>query len=265
MRAPDIQGALREALRIGGEVTGAALHGVEAAGREVLSVAGLEPQKVRGRLAEPFPASVQHLAEDVVAAGRENRDLVIGLVRSEAEKAWHRLGDGFTQVGVLLEMLERRVRDLEAEPVAESPAAEEHAPRTAVVRVEVDEEAAPEAEAEPAPAEGLRAPEPAPEETVQPNPAKKTAAPRTGPKKTAAKKAAAKKTATPKTVAEKAAVKKPAAGNGTAKKAAAKKQAEKQPEKRPAAKKATAVPPPAASAGETQATPSAPLPGGSRD
>src|SRR5581483_8324294 len=154
MRAPDIQGALREALRIGGEVTGAALHGVEAAGREVLSVAGLEPQKVRGRLAEPFPASVQHLAEDVVAAGRENRDLVIGLVRSEAEKAWHRLGDGFTQVGVLLEMLERRVRDLEAEPVAKPPAAEEPAPRTTAVRVEVDEE--------PAPAGDLRAPEPAP-------------------------------------------------------------------------------------------------------
>jgi hypothetical protein len=109
----------------------------ESGARELLERSGVDAEELRGRVPEP----IQSLAEEVVAAGRNNSELLIGLLRSEAEKAWSRVGDGMVQVGVVLELLERQVRHLqggaedapgEPEPTAEqTPRADQAFPTPA--------------------------------------------------------------------------------------------------------------------------------------
>ena len=245
----------------------------EAGARELVELSGLDPEQLRAKV----PASVQSLAEEVVGAGRNNSELLVGLVRSEAEKAWNRLGDGMVQVGVVLELLERQVRALqggedEAAPAAEPKAQPEpesgheskpgpkpasraeqafpgRAPRPVRVVVDPEDGAASAAAAAAARrraavpgmrkvAEGRSAAAPTrPTEAAEPAPARKTAA-----KKTAAKKTTAKKTAAKKSVAEQAAPKQAAPRKtAVAKKAAAKQASEDgAPAKKAAARKAPA-------------------------
>ena len=102
---------LRECLRIGTAVTQTALRRTEEAARQALTAAGVDPDKARRTVVESVPQPV-----------REGAELAVGLVRSEAEKAWSRLGDGATQVGVVLETLERWMRDLDGTRGGGTPA-----------------------------------------------------------------------------------------------------------------------------------------------
>ena len=95
----------------------------ESGARELLERSGVDPEELRSRVPEP----VQSLAEEVVAVGRNNSELLLGLIRSEAEKAWSRVGDGMVQVGVVLELLERQVRHLQGGDDEDAPAADEPA------------------------------------------------------------------------------------------------------------------------------------------
>lgn len=45
-----------------------------------------------GEAAPPPPAGVQDLAEDLIATGRDNREAVAAMVRSEVDRAVHRMG-----------------------------------------------------------------------------------------------------------------------------------------------------------------------------
>ncbi|MFJ6216079.1 hypothetical protein ACIQGZ_22500 [Streptomyces sp. NPDC092296] len=98
--------------------------------RDLLDRGGVDVQALQRALTEQVPASarsLQSVADDVVAAGRTGRDLVVGLVRSEAERTvqlagW--VGDQVVKTGVLLELLERKLREVEESGAA----AEEEAP-----------------------------------------------------------------------------------------------------------------------------------------
>jgi hypothetical protein len=174
-----LRDALRTCLQIAGGLTEATRQRAVAAARELLDQAGVDIDTVQRRVSERIPVEVQSLADELVSAGKANRDLLIGLVREEADRAKERVGrlaDELGRVGDIVDALERRVR-----------------------RLEEQGEAASEAAAPPPPAAKKAAA------------AKKTAAKKTAAKKTAAKKTAAKKTAAKKTPAKKAAAKKQAA------------------------------------------------------
>ncbi|WP_052069792.1 hypothetical protein [Streptacidiphilus albus] len=245
----------------------------ESGARELVELSGLDPEQLRAKV----PASVLSLAEEVVGAGRSNSELLIGLVRSEADKAWSRLGDGMVQVGVVLELLERQVRALqggedeaapsaepkpkpeaEREPERESrpkPAsrAEQAFPRRAPrpVRVVVDPEdgaasaAAAAAARRRAAVPGMRkvaegrsaAASARPTEVAERVPARKTAAKKPAAKKTVVEQAAPKQAAPAKAAPRKAATKKAVAEPASADGAAAK----KAPAKKAPAKKAVAT------------------------
>jgi hypothetical protein len=250
---------LRECLRIGTAVTETALRRVEGATREALNRAGIDPDELQHRLAEQVPQPV-----------RENAEAAAGLLRSEAEKAWERLGDGVVQVGVVLETLERWVRDFEGRRDQEAPAAEDAGAdaASATGRPGRSEGAASGAaertagraeEAFPRPARPTQGPSTGPvrvfvdegDEEAGGRPVRPTAAPprpRTpaAAEKTPAKRAPAKKSAAKKTVAKKAA-KKPAArttasqaGAGVPDEAGEKSGAKRAPAKKSAAKKSAA-------------------------
>ena len=200
--------------------------------------------ELRGRVPEPV--------QEVVAG-------VVGVVRTEADRAWSRLGDGMVQVGVVLEFLEQQIRQLqgaavsrpvdEAEEQAESsrpasaraeaafPSAR-HRAAARPVRVVVDEdpELAAAAERRRAAVPGMKkaaerraaatafaeqagSPAGRPVAT-EPTPAKKATA---TARKTPAKKAPAKKAPARRTPAADAPVKQTAAKKTAAKKAVAKK------------------------------------------
>ena len=245
----------------------------ESGARELVELSGLDPEQLRAKV----PASVLSLAEEVVGAGRSNSELLIGLVRSEADKAWSRLGDGMVQVGVVLELLERQVRALqggedeaapsaepkpkpeaEREPERESrpkPAsrAEQAFPRRAPrpVRVVVDPEdgaasaAAAAAARRRAAVPGMRkvaegrsaAASARPTEVAERVPARKTAAKKPAAKKTVVEQAAPKQAAPAKAAPRKAATKKAVAEPASADGAPAK----KAPAKKAPAKKAVAT------------------------
>ena len=244
----------------------------ESGARELVELSGLDPEQLRAKV----PASVLSLAEEVVGAGRSNSELLIGLVRSEADKAWSRLGDGMVQVGVVLELLERQVRALqggedeaapsaepkpkpepkpeaEREPERESrpkPAsrAEQAFPRRAPrpVRVVVDPEDG-AASAAAAAAARRRAAVPGMRKVAEGRSAAASARPTEVAERVPARKTAAKKPAAKKTVVEQAAPKQAAPAKAATKKAVAEPAsadgapAKKAPAKKAPAKKAVAT------------------------
>ncbi|MFJ9841835.1 hypothetical protein ACIRYZ_15445 [Kitasatospora sp. NPDC101155] len=217
----------------------------------VLEKTGVDVTEVERKLGGQFPPSaktLQTMAEEAVTAGRAGVDLAVGVARNEVEKAFERVGDQVTKVGVVLAYLESKLREIEEEPVAAKSgpdlyeaAAEEPTPapraddlfgrgweyeseRVAgepivAERVEVDEPVEVDPPVPPAPRAG------------EPTAAKKTTAKKaTAAKKTTAKKATAGKAAATKTTAGKAAAKK----TTTAKKATVEKTTTaKQPDAQP--------------------------------
>ena len=249
-----LRDALRTCLQIAGGLTEATRQRAVAAARELLDQAdaglGTVGRKVSGRI----PPQVHSLADELVSAGRANRDLLVSLIREEVEKAAERIGRELGRVGELIDLLDRRVRDLEGsvfkapEPDgAKAAGGAAGAPRPsrapeAAAGGPVEQTAA--EPAGPVRGEDLTA-ETAPS-------ARKTAARKTTARKPAAatgadspaKQAAAKKAATKKAVTTKssaakaaAAGKKTAASKKTAAKAAA---AKKTTARKTAAKKAAA-------------------------
>ncbi|GGV37411.1 hypothetical protein GCM10010495_63330 [Kitasatospora herbaricolor] len=120
---------LRDTVR--GFVTVASGLAEEAGKRVVLTAAellersGIDLAEVerKARAAGQFPPSVkslQTLAEEAVTAGRAGFDLATGVARSEVEKAFEKVGDQVTKVGVVLAYLESRLRDVEED---DAPAA----------------------------------------------------------------------------------------------------------------------------------------------
>ncbi|MFI9163482.1 hypothetical protein [Kitasatospora aureofaciens] len=228
----------------------------------VLEKTGVDVSEVERKLGGQFPPSakaLQTLAEEAVTAGRAGVDLAVGVARSEVEKAFEKVGDQVTKVGVVLAYLESKLREVEEEPAATKPAPNpyvapypEDAPAPApraddlfgrgwefedervateppvAERVEVDEPVEVDPPLSPKTEAALRE---AVAEVAEDPAAGKKGAPVTGTEEApAAKKAAARKTA----VAKKATVKKSAAArrkqperNGAEPKAAAKRTATK--------------------------------------
>ncbi|TKA08986.1 histone [Actinacidiphila oryziradicis] len=266
--------ALRTCLQIAGGLAEATRRRTAHAARELLDQAGIDVDDLQRKIGERIPPEVQTLTDELIASGRANRDLLTGLIREEVDKTLSRVGriaDEVTKVGVVLEVLERRVRNLEAEEPLQDDAPSEAAPEAAPVADEAGPGAGTDADAgaaapgrarparktvqaEKSAAAGAGAAPPAKKasssKSVAGKPAVKSgeAAPagaktaKAPVKKAAAKKAAAKKAtpaATPATApAKKTAAKKTAAKKTAAKKTAAKKTTAKKTTARPTAKKA---------------------------
>jgi len=207
--------ALRTCLQIAGGLTEATRRRATAVAKELLDQTGMDVDDLQRRIGDRIPSEVRTLADELIASGRANRDLLIGLIREEVDKTMSRVGrlaDEVTKVGVVLEALERRVRNLEDD---ESPAGAPAASATTPVEhVPVDDVAPATAPVTtpPAPARKAAPAKKAAPATKTAAPAKKTApaAKKAAPaaKKPAAKKPAAKKAAP---AAEKTAVAKKAA------------------------------------------------------
>ncbi|MER6400810.1 hypothetical protein ABT263_32925 [Kitasatospora sp. NPDC001603] len=224
----------------------------------LLEMSGVDVAEVERRLGGPFPPSaksLQTLAEEAVTAGRAGVDLAVGVARSEVEKAFEKVGDQVTKVGVVLAYLESKLREVEEEAVpAASPQEEEPGTAAPAPRADAlfghgweldDEPAAPAARVggEPIVAERVEVDEPV--ETDPPVPPavaeKPEAAEKPAERKPAAKKPVAKKAAAQKPAAQAPAVKKAAVKKAAAKKPAGKKPAEQQPAAKKAPAKRTAV------------------------
>jgi Histone H1-like nucleoprotein HC2 len=158
----------------------------------------------------------QTLAEDLLATSRTNRDLLIGLIRTEVERAVARLGlVGADELAAMIRVVDRLQSQLDAaiafggDLIPSSVIAEVDvaSPRSGSVT------AATEAPASKVPAKKV----PASKVPAKKVPAKKVAA------KTAVKKPAASQTTAKKVSAHKAAAKKGAAKKTVAKKAVGKK------------------------------------------
>ncbi|MBV9025362.1 MAG: histone [Streptomycetaceae bacterium] len=214
--------ALRTCLQIAGGLTEATRRRASETARHLLDQAGVDLDELQRKVSDRIPPEVQTLADELITAGRANRDLLAGLIREEVDKTMARIGhlaDDVTKVGVILEALERRVRRLEDTKPAPTGGVQMAPARE---RISFAEEAGPTALTEEA---GPIAPpeEAAPEAVAaapRAVPVKKAATKKAAPvKKTAAKKIPAKKT----TPAKKTAVKQGAAKKAAAKSAAVKK------------------------------------------
>ncbi|MEU4117878.1 hypothetical protein AB0F71_25705 [Kitasatospora sp. NPDC028055] len=85
----------------------------------VLEKTGVDVAEVERRLGGQFPPSaktLQTLAEEAVTAGRAGVDLAVGVARNEVEKAFEKVGDQVTKVGVVLAYLESKLREVEEDP-----------------------------------------------------------------------------------------------------------------------------------------------------
>src|SRR5882757_8459995 len=150
--------ALRTCLQIAGGLTEATRRRTADAAKDLLDQAGIDVGNLQQRIGAAIPAEVQTLADELMASGRANRDLLVGLIREEVDKTMGRVGriaDEVTKVGVVLETLERRIRNLEGHGSAPAKAPAEPAPPVEHVRVE------PEPASEPKPKPTPR-PKPAP-------------------------------------------------------------------------------------------------------
>ncbi|MGV9270383.1 hypothetical protein ACWDRR_37740 [Kitasatospora sp. NPDC003701] len=219
----------------------------------LLEKGGVDIAEVERRLGGPFPPSaksLQTLAEEAVTAGRAGVDLAVGVARGEVEKAFEKVGDQVTKVGVVLAYLESKLREVEEEGVPAASPQAESGPAAPAPRADGlfgrgweqdDEAAAPAARAggEPIVAERVEVDEPV--EIDPPVPSARAAAPEAPVEKPVAK-AVAKKAATKKPAAKKAAADRTATGTSDAKPATA---------GRATAKPATAAKP--ASAGKAAA------------
>jgi hypothetical protein len=196
--------ALRTCLQIAGGLTEATRRRTVDAARDLIGQTGIDVEALQQRIGSAVPAEVQTLADELMASGRANRDLLLGLIREEIDKGMGRVGriaDEVTKVGVVLETLERRIRNLE-NPARPAPGSDK-APTVEHVRVEP--EPAPRQPARPArTATAKPSPTVKPVPNVKPTPTAKPpqtpkASPKSAPapaKKADARKTAAKKTAT---------------------------------------------------------------------
>ncbi|WP_380280371.1 hypothetical protein [Kitasatospora purpeofusca] len=229
---------------------------VEEAGKRVVGTAagllekgGIDVAEVERRLGGQFPPSaksLQTLAEEAVTAGRAGVDLAVGVARGEVEKAFERVGDQVTKVGVVLAYLENKLREVEEDdaagrdgsaPAAPAPRAgglfedgweRETAGPAEAERIAVDAPVEVDPPVPPAAGPVAWAPQaaaPAVRAVAEKSAAKKaTTAKKTATvkktaaakKATTAKKTAAKKTAAKKTAVKKTAVKKTATAGKTA-------------------------------------------------
>ncbi|MFI5648772.1 hypothetical protein [Kitasatospora sp. NPDC051705] len=213
---------------------------VEEVGKRVVGTAaailertGVDVADVERRLGGQFPPSVQTLqtlAGEAVTAGRAGVDLAVGVARGEVEKAFEKVGDQVTKVGVVLAYLESKLREVEEDeggPERPGPAADAHrseqpvpAPRADDLfgRGWEDEQARPDARAagEPIVAERVEVDEPV--EVYPPVPPVPRAAPT--PRAAQGRKPASG-SVRPSGPAEPVEPERPAARKGTAKKAPA--------------------------------------------
>jgi hypothetical protein len=233
--------ALRTCLQIAEGLTEATRRRTSEAARQLLDQAGVDLDELQRKVSDRIPPEVQTLADELIATGRANRDLLAGLIKEEIDKAMARVGrlaDDLTKAGVILEALERRVRSLEDEKPTSAGNGQMAPTRE---RIPFADEGGPTAPTEKAAPEAAAA-------VPMPEPAKKVAVKKAVPvKKTAVKKVPAKKTApVKKTVAKQGAVK-----QGAAKKAAVKKAAVKKTAVKKAAVKKAAPASPVRGEGET--------------
>ncbi|MEV7603675.1 hypothetical protein AB0O91_40525 [Kitasatospora sp. NPDC089797] len=194
---------------------------VEEVGKRVVDTAaailertGVDVAGVERRLGGQFPPSaqtLQTLAEEAVTAGRAGVDLAVGVARNEVEKAFERVGDQVTKVGVVLAYLESKLREVEEEPAGAGRAADPYPAEQPVPAPRADDlfgrgwefEDEPVA-AEPIVAERVEVDEPVEfDPPVGPAGVKKSPAKNAAAKKAAAKKAVGKKAATKKTTVAK--------------------------------------------------------------
>jgi polyhydroxyalkanoate synthesis regulator phasin len=191
--------ALRSYLQIATGLTEMTVHRVTEAARQLVEKSGVDLEQMPTQVAQQaqaVPQYVQQVADELFATGKANRDLLVGVVRSEVDKAMARLRpwtDDVKRVDDDLARVERRVTDLEHRLAVASAA-----PRASRVSVVAEDE-------EPVQVRGggarAAAGEPAADSTV----AKRTITPAKTARKAAAKKAPAKKTAAKKTTTAKSA------------------------------------------------------------
>ncbi|WP_254801933.1 histone H1-like repetitive region-containing protein [Kitasatospora sp. SUK 42] len=235
---------------------------VEEVGKRVVGTAavilertGVDVAEVERRLGGQFPPSartLQTLAGEAVTAGRAGVDLAVGVARNEVEKAFERVGDQVTKVGVVLAYLETKLREVEEEAPAAGAGSGPYAGPVPAPRADdlfgrgweyEDERAADRSAGEPVVAERVEVDEPV--EVDPPVPPVRRAAPVVVPaEEPAAERATAvEKAATEKAVAKKATTKKATAKKATAKKATAKKVTAKKTVKKTATAKQSAEQP----------------------
>jgi polyhydroxyalkanoate synthesis regulator phasin len=106
--------ALRGYLSLAGGLTEVTRQRAVAQAKALLADGALDPLVDAGRQAG---SQVQALADEIVATGRANRDLIVGIARTEAERVVGTFGAaGRDEVAALqaqVERLTRRVADLE--------------------------------------------------------------------------------------------------------------------------------------------------------
>jgi hypothetical protein len=150
--------------------------------------------------ASTMAIQIAGLAEDLIETARNNRGLLVDIVKTEVEHAAAAMGPGSAAE---VEALRRRVADLES-ALAETRRAASGSgfPKKTAAKKSAPQKSAPQKSAPQKSAPQKSAP--------QKSAAKKTAAKKTAAKKTAAKKTAAKKTAAKKTTAKKTTARKTA-------------------------------------------------------
>ena len=189
---------------------------IQAARQLVDSGSGLLDAAVNSAGSVDFSRQVQGLAEDILTTSRTNRDLLVGLVRTEVERTVHRLGlVGADELTAMARMVERLQAQLDAAVAfggrgvgtAQAPPATAAKPRTVrrdpltFGRVPV---AAGARATRTVPTVPAREAEPAAGATAKKATAKKATAKKATAKKATAKKATAKKTTAKKTAATEA-------------------------------------------------------------
>jgi hypothetical protein len=192
-RSEDMRDAVRTCLQIAGGLTEATRRRAVGAARGLLDQAGVDVAALQRSIGERIPPEVQSLADELIASGKANRDMLLGLIREEVDKTMGRVGrlaDEITKVGIILEALERRVRNLEGPTEPEPP--REHVPVADDIATPPAAKRTPPAAKKPTPA--AEKPAPAAKKTA---PAAKKTAPAAKKTAPAAKKstAAAKKAA----------------------------------------------------------------------
>jgi polyhydroxyalkanoate synthesis regulator phasin len=201
--------ALRSYLQIATGLTEMTVMRVTEVAKQLVEKSGVDLDTVPSQVAQQaqaVPQYVQQVADDLFTTGKANRDLLVGVVRSEVDKAMGRLRpwmDDVSRVSEDVERVERRVTDLEHRLAV--AAAAPRAPRVQAVP-DADEEPVPvrRAGARPsAPAAAAVPVAPAADEADVPV-AKRTVTPaRASAKKAAAKKSPAKTAAAKKAAGDK--------------------------------------------------------------
>jgi polyhydroxyalkanoate synthesis regulator phasin len=111
--------ALRSYLQIATGLTEMTVQRVTEAAKQLVEKTGVDLDGVPAQVAQQaqtVPQYVQQIADDLFTTGKANRDLLVGVVRGEVEKAMARLrpwADDVRRVEDEVARLEHRVTDLE--------------------------------------------------------------------------------------------------------------------------------------------------------